>query len=69
MPGWRTFAGDIRPKTNSADAEVVQDCWRQAEIPAIGLETKGIIGLDSIQPGVLQLVSLQLRHKADAAPS
>jgi len=43
-----SLTGIIRQKTNSADAEVVQDCGRQAEIPAIGLETQGMIGLDGI---------------------
>src|ERR1700730_15869072 len=61
------FARIVGEQTNPFDAEIAQDRSRQAEVPAIGLEPEGMIGLDRIDTGILQLVSLQLRHQADAA--
>ena len=53
-------------KANTLDAEVVQYRGRQAEIPAVALEAQRVIGLNGVDPGILQLVRLQLCHQADA---
>src|SRR5262245_13917679 len=45
----------------------MQDRSRQAKIPAIPRELQCMIGLDGIESTVLQCVSLQLAHEADAA--
>ena len=62
-----SLARIVREQANTLDAEVAQDRGRQAEIPAIGLEPQRVIGLDRVDAGILQLVSLQLCHQADAA--
>ena len=61
------FARIVREQTNPFDAEIAHDRGREVEVPAIGLEPEGVIGLDRIEPGILQLVGLQLCHQADAA--
>jgi hypothetical protein len=43
----------VREQTNLFGAEIAQDGSRQAEVPAIGLEPEGVIGLDGIEPGIL----------------
>ena len=63
----RSLAGIICEQANTLDAELVQYRGRQAEIPAVGLEAQGVIGLDGVDAGILQLVSLQLCHQANAA--
>src|SRR5262249_18795358 len=37
------------------------------EVPAVGLESKGVIRLDGVEAGVLKRVCLKFRHEADAA--
>src|SRR4051812_15763403 len=61
------FARIVREQTNPLDAEIAQDRSRQVEVPAIGLKPEGMVGLNRIKAGILQLVGLQLRHQADAA--
>src|SRR6516225_9139938 len=58
----------IGQQPNARDAKVVKDRGRQAEIPEVRLEPERMIGLDRVDAGVLQLVSLQLGHQADATP-
>src|SRR3954454_18399974 len=61
------FARIVREQANPFDAEIAQDRGRQSKISAVGLEPESMIGLDRIDTGILQLVSLQLRHQADAS--
>src|SRR6202030_4027383 len=61
------FARIVREQTNPLDPKIAQDRSRQAEVPAIGPEPKGMIGLNRIEADVLQFVCLQLGHQADAA--
>src|SRR3954468_9853147 len=58
----------IGQQANARNAKVVEDRGGQAEVPEVGLEPERMIGLDRVDSGVLQLVSLQLGHQADAAP-
>src|SRR5215510_5277945 len=58
----------IGQQANAWNAKVVEDRGRQAEVPEIRLEPERVIGLDRVDSRVLQLVSLQLGHQADAAP-
>jgi hypothetical protein len=68
LSAWPSFSFLVcRQKANAPDAEVTQDCGRQAAIPAIGLEAEDMIGLDGVDADILQLVGLQLRHQANAA--
>src|ERR1700722_3733211 len=62
-----SFARVVRQQANALDAEIAQDGGRKVDVPAIGAQTEGMIGLDRIEPGVLQLVGLELCHQADAA--
>ena len=50
------FARIVREQANPFDAEIAQDRGRQSKISAVGLEPEGMIGLDCIEAGVLQLV-------------
>src|SRR5438874_12154231 len=61
------FAQIVREQANPFDAKIAHDRGRQAEVPAIGLEPEGMIGLDRVETGMLQLVSLQRRYHADSA--
>src|SRR6266705_6164779 len=58
----------IGQQANAWNAKVVEDCSRQAEVPEVRLEPKRMIGLDRVDSRVLQLVSPQFGHQADAAP-
>src|SRR5439155_9750881 len=49
------------------NAKVVEDRRRQAEVSEVRPEPKRMIGLDRVDSRVLQLVSLQFGHQADAA--
>src|SRR5215468_5809168 len=57
----------VGEKANSAEAKVVQDCNRQTEISAISLEPQRMISVNRVQASILQRVSLQLSHQADAS--
>ena len=50
-----TLLGVVCQEANSANAKVTQDCRRQAKIPAIGLESQGVVGFDRVDADVLQL--------------
>src|SRR6266700_335907 len=58
----------IGQQANAFNAMVVEDRRRDAEVSEISLEPERMIGLDRVDSRVLQLVSLQLSHQADAAP-
>src|SRR6202008_1503351 len=58
----------IGQEADAWNAKIVEDRGRQAEVAEIGLEPERVIGLDRVDSHVLQLVSLQLGHQADAAP-
>ena len=62
-----SLAGIICEKSNTFDTEVVQYRGRQAEIPAVALEAQRVIGLNGVDAGILQLISLHFCHQANAA--
>src|SRR5215813_10738213 len=64
--GARLF-GVVSKQPHSLDAKFMQDRSRQAKISAILRELQCMIGLDGIESTILQCVSLQRRHEADAA--
>ena len=56
----------VREEANSLNAKLVQDRGGQAKVPAIRPEAQGVVGIHGVEAGVLQFVSPQLRHQADA---
>jgi len=58
--------GIIREKADSANAKVMQDRDRQTKIPAVRREAQRMICSHRIEPVILQRVSLQFGHQADA---
>lgn len=63
----RNFVGIVREQAYFADAEGLQHLRRESKVSMIGFESQAFIGFDSIEPGVLQLVCLELGHQADAS--
>ena len=61
------LVGVVREEANSPNPKFVQDRGGQAEVPAIRPEAQGVVGIDRVEAGVLQFVSPQLCHQADAA--
>ena len=61
------FARIVRQQTNFFDAKIAHDRGRQAEVSAVGFKAQRMIGLYRIKAGILQLISLQLRHQTNAA--
>ncbi len=64
----RHLIGIIRQQADLGNAESLQHLSGQGEVAVIGFEAEPFVGLDRIEPGILQFVSLQLGHQPDAAP-
>ena len=63
----RNFLGIIREQAHLVYAEGLEHLAGQGKVALVGLEAQALVGLDRIQAGILQLVRLQFRHKADAS--
>ena len=60
--------GLLRQQPHRPDAEVAQDLGADAVVALVGLEAEPLVGLDRVEPLVLQLVGANLVGQADAAP-
>ena len=63
----RYFVGIIRDQAHRIDAHLPQNLRRQLKFPAVRLEAQPQIRFHRVQSLILQFVSAQLGHQADAA--
>ena len=61
------FFGVVGDEADGGDAEQGEDGCGRVVLAAVGLEAELEVGLDGVQPLLLQLVGLELGHEADAA--
>ena len=59
--------GIVGKEPNFPDAERFQYLSRKGEISLIRFKSETLVGFDRVKSGILQLVRLQFRHKANAA--
>jgi hypothetical protein len=59
--------GIIRKQAHLAYAERFQNFRGKSELAVIGLKTEAFVGLNRVEAGILQFVSLQFCHQANAA--
>ena len=64
----RHFIWIIRKQPHSPNPKRFQYLRRQCKFAMVRLKSQSLVGLDRIQPGILQFISLQLRHQPNAAP-
>ena len=64
----RYFIWIIRKQPHLLNTQRRQRLRRQSELTMVRPEPKLLVRLDSVEPGVLQFISLQLRHQSNAAP-
>ena len=57
----------IRKQAHLAYAERFQNFRGKSKLTVIGLKTEAFVGLNRVQAGILQFVSLQFCHQANAA--
>ena len=57
----------VREEANAPNVKLVQNRGGQAEVPVIRPEAQRVVGIHRVEAGVLQFVSPQLCHQADAA--
>jgi glycosyltransferase involved in cell wall biosynthesis len=58
----------VRVDPHPPDAQVVQDLGPDPVFTQVGLESKGLVGLDRVQPAVLELIGPELVGEADPTP-
>src|SRR6266446_498091 len=57
----------VGKQANTLDSEIIEDCARQAEIPAVCLKTKCVVCCNGVKTLILQRIGLQFCHQANAA--
>ena len=60
--------GIVREQAHSIYSECFEHLAGKRKVAVVGLVTQSFVGFDGIKTRVLQLVSLQFGHQADAAP-
>jgi len=60
--------GIVREQAHPAYSECFEHLAGKRKVAMVGFEAQTLVGFDGIQTRVLQLVSLQFGHQADAAP-
>ncbi len=68
---WKTaesvFFGIVRQHADLGKPQVFENLSADHVVALVGLEAEAMIGLDRVEPLVLQLVGLELRQQADPA--
>src|SRR6266496_1505141 len=64
----KDFIWIVRQQAYMHHPERFQNFRRQCKLPVIGLEPQPFVGLDRVQAGILQFISLQLGHQSNPAP-
>src|ERR1700694_4641126 len=61
------FVGIIRQQAHPPNVQRLQNLDWHKELALVSLETKALVGFYRVKSAVLESVSLQFRHQADAA--
>lgn len=61
------FFGIVGEQADARDSESFEDLGWKREVAVVVLEPETFVGLDRVEPRILQFVGLQLGHQTDAA--
>jgi len=60
------FLGIVRQQTHTTETEIFQDLQSDHVVAHIRFEAQTMVGFNSIQPFILQLISLEFRQQPDS---